>query len=102
MPIYGRALIARLCVCFVLMVSWLSAPSALKLDLDLISCRELLGTNRQNLIYLVVWLRGFWTEADEPMILDLERLQADADRVTDFCTRNPDTKAFAAANQIFQ
>ena len=48
--------------------------------------------------YLIVWLRGFWTEADEAMILDLERLQADADKVSDFCARTPDVRVFTAAN----
>jgi acid stress chaperone HdeB len=92
----------RLLVALALTLSWLSAPSAQKFDLDVISCRELLSTDRQNMTYLIVWLRGFWTEADEPLILDLERLQADVDRMTDFCTRNPAMKVFAAADQIFQ
>ena len=76
-------------VALALTLSWLSVASAQKFDLDRVSCRELLDTDKQNLMYLIVWLRGFWTEADEPMILDLERLQADVDRMTDFCTRNP-------------
>jgi len=84
-----------------LVVSWLNAASAQRLDLDLIACRELLSTDKQNMTYLIVWLRGFWTEADEAMILDLERLQADADKVTDFCARNPDVRVFAAAKRLF-
>ena len=91
----------RLLVAVALVVSWLNAAFAQRFDLDLISCRELLGTDRQNVTYLIVWLRGFWTEADEAMILDLERLQADADKVTDFCARNPDVKVFAAAKRVF-
>ena len=51
---------------------------------------------------LIVWLRGFWTEADEPMILDLERLEADAARVAEFCANNPGMKVFRAADKIFQ
>ena len=91
----------RLLLAVALVVSWLNTASAQRFDLDLISCRELLGTDRQNMTYLIVWLRGFWTEADEAMILDLERLQADADRVSDFCARNPDEKIFAAAKRLF-
>ena len=67
-----------------------------------VSCSQLLNTDKQNTIYLIVWLRGFWTDADEPMILDLERLRADADRVTEFCAKNPDMKVFRAADTIFQ
>ena len=91
----------RLLVAVALLVSWPNAASAQRFDLDLISCRELLSTDRQNMTYLIVWLRGFWTEADEAMILDLERLQADADKVTDFCARNPDVRVFAAAKRLF-
>ena len=94
-------ILMRLLVAVALMLSWLNAASAQRFDLNLISCRELLGTNRQNVTYLVVWLRGFWTEADEAMVLDLERLQTDADKVTDFCARNPDEKVFAAAQRLF-
>ena len=79
----------------------MNTASAHRFDLDLISCRELLSTDRQNMTYLIVWLRGFWTEAAEAMILDLERLQADGDKVTDFCARNPDVRVFAAAKRLF-
>ena len=91
----------RLVVALALTLSWLSAPSAQKFDLDRISCRELLNTDKQNMTYLIVWLRGFRTEADEPLILDLDRLQADADRMTAFCTQNPDMKVFTAADKVF-
>ena len=91
----------RLLLAVALMASWLNTASAQKFDLDLLSCRELLGTDRQNMTYLIVWLRGFWTEADEAMILDLERLRADADKMTDFCASNPDLKVFAAAKRLF-
>jgi hypothetical protein len=91
----------RLLFAMALVVSWLNTASAQRFDLDLISCRELLGTDRQNMTYLIVWLRGFWTEADEAMILDLERLRADADKITDFCASNPDLKVFAAARRLF-
>jgi hypothetical protein len=96
----GGTLMRLLCA-MALVVSWLNAASAQRLDLDLIACRELLSTDKQNMTYLIVWLRGFWTEADEAMILDLERLQADADKVTDFCVRNPDVKIFEAAKRLF-
>lgn len=91
----------RLLFATAFVLSWLNTASAQKLDLDLMSCRELLSTDRQNMTYLIVWLRGFWTEADEAMILDLERLQADADKATDFCARNPDVKVFEAAKRLF-
>jgi acid stress chaperone HdeB len=91
----------RLLLALVLASSWVSAAPAQRFDLDLISCRELLSTDRQNMTYLIVWLRGFWTEADEAMILDLERLQADADKLTEFCARNPDVKAFEATKRVF-
>ena len=92
----------RLFFAVALVLWWFNTASAQKFDLDAISCRELLGTDRQNMTYLIVWLRGFWTEADEAMILDLERLQADADKVTDFCAKNPDVKVFAAARRLFE
>ena len=92
----------RFLLALALTMTWLSSPSAQKLDLDRVSCRELLHVDKQTMTYLIVWLRGFWTEADEPMVLNLDRLQADADRMTDYCTRNPDVKVFAAADQIFQ
>jgi hypothetical protein len=91
----------RLLFAVALMASWLNTASAQKFDLDRLSCRELLGTDRQNMTYLIVWLRGLWTEADEAMILDLERLHADADKFTDFCARNPDEKIFTTAKRLF-
>jgi hypothetical protein len=91
----------RLLVAFLLTLSSLNAAPAQKFDLDLISCRELLSTDKQNMNYLIVWLRGFWTEADQVMILDLERVQADAEKVTGFCAENLDVKVFEAAKRLF-
>jgi acid stress chaperone HdeB len=88
-------------VTLVLALSSLHAAPAQKFDLDLISCRELLSTDKQNMNYLIVWLRGFWTEADQAMMLDLERVHADAEKVTDFCAKNPDVKVFEAAKLLF-
>ena len=92
----------RFLLALALSITCLSASSAQKFDLDRISCREFLQTDKQTMSYLIVWLRGFWTEADEAMVLNLDRLQADADRMTNYCSRNPDMKVFAAADQIFQ
>jgi hypothetical protein len=35
------------------------------------------------------------------MMLDLERVHADAEKVTDFCAKNPDVKVFEAAKLLF-
>ena len=91
----------RLLVALFLTLSLLNAATAQKFDLDLLSCRELLSTDKRNMNYLIVWLRGFWTEADQVMMLDLERVHADAEKVTDFCAENPDVKVFEAARRLF-
>jgi hypothetical protein len=77
------------------------AAPAQKFDLDLMSCRELLSTDKRNMNYLIVWLRGFWTEADHVMMLDLERVQADAEKVSHYCAENPEVKVFEAAKRLF-
>jgi len=65
----------RLLLALVMTAAWLGMALAQKFDLNEVSCSQLVNTDRQTTIYLIVWLRGFWTEADEPMILDLERLE---------------------------
>ncbi len=92
----------RLLLALVMTMVWLGMAPAQKFDLNEVSCSQLVNTDKQTTIYLIVWLRGFWTEADEPMILDLERLEADAVRVTEFCANNPGMKVFRAADKIFQ
>ena len=91
----------RLLVALFLTLSSLNAAPTQRFDLDLISCREFLSTDKRNINYLIVWLRGFWTEADQAMMLDLERVHADAEKVTDFCAKNPDVKVFEAAKLLF-
>ena len=92
----------RLLLALVVTMAWLGMAPAQKFDLNEVSCSQLVNTDKQTTTYLIVWLRGFWTEADEPMILDLERLEADAARVTEFCANNPGMKVFGAADKIFQ
>ena len=52
----------RFLLALALTMTWLSSPSAQKLDLDRVSCRELLHVDKQTMTYLIVWLRGFWTK----------------------------------------
>jgi hypothetical protein len=85
----------------VLFLTLSDAAPAQKFDLDLMSCRELLSTDKRNMNYLIVWLRGFWTEADHVMMLDLERVQADAEKVSHYCAENPEVKVFEAAKRLF-
>jgi hypothetical protein len=91
----------RLLVALFLTLSSLNAAPTQRFDLDLISCREFLSTDKRNINYLIVWLRGFWTEADQVMMLDLERVQADAEKVSHYCAENPEVKVFEAAKRLF-
>ena len=74
--------------------------SAQKLDLSTVTCKQFLESSKENVGLILVWLQGYWTEEDDPPILDFDKIQGDAAKLTAYCAANPNADLITAANNV--
>jgi acid stress chaperone HdeB len=74
--------------------------SAQKLDLSTVTCKQFLESSKENVGLILVWLQGYWTEEDDPPILDFDKIQSDAAKLAAYCAANPTSDLITAANDV--
>ena len=81
-----------------------SAPpaSAQRLDLSTVTCKQFVESSKENIGLILMWLHGYWTDADDPPIIDFDRLQSDAEKLGAYCGRNPGDGLITAAEAVLQ
>jgi acid stress chaperone HdeB len=74
--------------------------SAQKLDLSTVTCKQFLDRSKDNVELILAWLQGFWTDEDDPPILDFDKMKSDAAKLTGYCAANPNSDLVTAANAV--
>ena len=49
-----------------------------------------------------MWLHGYWTEEDDPPIVDFEKMGSDAEKIGAYCGKNPAKGFMEAAEAVPQ
>jgi len=80
-----------------------AAPaSAQKLDLTKVTCKQFLDSGERTMNMILMWLTGFFTDEDDTPIVDFDKLKTDANKISDYCRKNPNTALMTAAEEILQ
>jgi acid stress chaperone HdeB len=80
-----------------------AAPaSAQRLDLSTVTCKQFLDSDERSITLIVMWLTGFFTDEDEPPIVDFDKLKSDTGKMGEYCRKNPATKLMTAAEEVMQ
>ena len=80
-----------------------SAPAAAqKFDLSTVTCKQFLDSGERTMSMILMWLTGFFTDEDDTPIVDFDKLKTDANKIGDYCRKNPNTALMTAAEEILQ
>ena len=95
-------MIARLAGAALLVAVLIAADgaNAQAVDLSAISCKEFVELPKDTAAAVTMWLDGYLTDEDEPAVLDLDRIKAEAERLATFCARNPQMAVISAAENV--
>ena len=74
--------------------------SAQKLDLSTVTCKQFLESGKENIAFVLMWLHGYWTDEDDPPIVDFDRMKTDAEKLGAYCAANPTSGLITAAEQV--
>jgi acid stress chaperone HdeB len=78
-----------------------AAPAqAQKLDLSTITCKQFLESGKENISLILMWLTGFYADEDAPPIVDFDKMKTDAEKLGEYCGKNPATGLITAADEV--
>ena len=77
-----------------------AAPAAAEpIDTATVTCGELLGAGEDSATVVFVWLLGFQGGKSGDPRVDMDALEADVEKIADFCEKNPQVAVGTAVPQ---
>jgi hypothetical protein len=78
-----------------------AAVAQTKIDLDRVTCRQLLEMPREYTLVVAGWLQAYFLDDHADPVVDMEKAFADLLRLTELCRGRPDEEIMAAADELF-
>jgi len=75
--------------------------SADTIDLSRIKCAEFLTTSKEEITHTLAWLDAYYKEEDDPLIVDSDKVEANARKLEEFCAANPSVGVMSASEKLF-
>jgi acid stress chaperone HdeB len=91
----------KLTIAALLIFEFTSAPHAAILDLSMMTCREFLDTDKDEIRIILAWLDGYYNDEHDPAILDTNTLVANFKKLHDYCAANPTVGLMTATDKLF-
>ena len=82
-----------------ILVTGTTAPAQV-VDLSTVTCNQFVTSSKDEIGFMLVWLNAYYTAEDAPPILDLGKVQSDAQKLGEFCGRNPTVGLITAADKV--
>jgi acid stress chaperone HdeB len=70
------------------------------LDLSKVTCWQYVTYKVANPKYLAVWVSGYYNGKNGNTVIDMQELLANAAKLEEYCTKNPDVPMMAAAEKV--
>jgi acid stress chaperone HdeB len=78
----------------------LPAAAQIKMDMNKITCQDMLGYNAADRTFLQYWMSGYYNAAANSDILDFKRLETNTAKVLAYCKKNKSMMLSGAINKI--
>jgi acid stress chaperone HdeB len=87
----------------VLVAAALLAPAPLQaqvIDLSTVRCKEFVDSNKDTINAILMWLEGYYTDEEDPPIIDFGKMKEKAEQLTTYCAQNPTIGIMNAAEGV--
>ena len=74
-----------------------AAANAQVVDLSTIKCREFIELPKETATAITMWLDGYFTDEEDPAVVDLDKMRGKAEKLGAFCAANPKMSLMTAA-----
>jgi acid stress chaperone HdeB len=76
------------------------AANAQAVDLSKIKCKEFIELPKETANAITMWLDGYFTDEEDPAVVDFDKLKAEAEKLGAFCVQNPKMGLITAAESV--
>jgi acid stress chaperone HdeB len=83
------------------MMAW-TARAQVTLDVANVTCGQFISYKVTNPKYLAVWISGFHHGKSGDTTVDMQTLVTNADKLVEYCLKNPDALMMRAAETILE
>jgi acid stress chaperone HdeB len=77
-----------------------NAAHAQSVDLSKIKCKDFIELPKETAYAITVWLDGYFTDEEDPAVVDFDRLKAMGEKLGAFCSQNPKMGLITAAESV--
>ena len=76
------------------------AADAQVVDLSTMKCRDFIELPKETVNSITMWLDGYYTDEEDPAIVDFDKMKVKAERLGAFCAQNPKVGLMTAAESV--
>ena len=73
-----------------------------EIDLSTWTCKTFLSASKEDVGVILAWLDGYYADEDDPPVIDMGRLVANARKLGDYCAAHPNDHLIDAADKLFK
>jgi acid stress chaperone HdeB len=81
------------------MLSGAIPASAQQLDMSTVKCKDFVASSKENIGLMLMWLQGYYSDEDASPIVDFDKMMKDAQKLGEYCAKNPDHSVITAADE---
>jgi acid stress chaperone HdeB len=70
------------------------------IDLSTLRCKEFVDSNKDTVNAIMMWLEGYYTDEEDPTIIDFGKAREKADQLANYCMQNPRVGILTAADEV--
>lgn len=89
----------------ILVAAAMFAPLPLKaqqLDLSTVSCKDFVGSDKETIGFILMWLEGYYSHQDAKPIVDFDKMKGNGGRLGEYCGKNPSHSLITAADDVMK
>ena len=83
-----------------LTLSAVAPARAERLDLATMRCKEFLDSGKENTGLFLMWLQGYYSEADAAPVVDFDKMKADGGKIGEYCRKYAGHSLITAAEKV--
>ena len=69
-------------------------------DLSTIKCKDFIELPKETVNAVTMWLDGYYTDEEDPAVVDFDKMKGKADKLVAFCQANPKMGLMGAAESV--
>jgi hypothetical protein len=73
------------------------AAPAQQVDISKLKCREFIDLPKDVITNVTIWLEGYYTDEEDPAVVDFSKIKNKADKLVAYCAQNPRLRVMTAA-----